>query len=164
MWITTAIGLAFFGVTTEALDPNQLHLLFAPIMTAYGLAFVSILWSRLDFVASTPMLRNVHHFVIVVICALPLVLSLPQKVRVGMHAARPRRRPALAALLRPRPQQQDLRPQGLGHRQTSRLLRPTVGRRMVCRPREHLAATDPRGFLETRNRRLGPADPRGRAS
>jgi len=85
MWITAAIGLAFFGVSTEALDPNQLHLLFAPIMTAYGLAFISILWSRLEFVASTPALRNVHHFVIVIICALPLVLSLPTKVRVGMH-------------------------------------------------------------------------------
>jgi hypothetical protein len=53
-------------------------------MTAYGLAFVSILWSRLDFVASTPMLRNVHHMIIIAICALPLILSLPQKVRVGM--------------------------------------------------------------------------------
>ncbi|HSP41414.1 MAG TPA: hypothetical protein VLO11_00960 [Luteolibacter sp.] len=85
MWVTTAIGLAFFGVTTESLDPNQLHLLFAPIMTAYGLAFVSILWSRLEIVASTPALRNVHHFVVVFICALPLILALPQKVRVGMH-------------------------------------------------------------------------------
>lgn len=85
MWVTTAIGLAFFGVSTESLDPNQLHLLFAPIMTAYGLAFVSILWSRLDIVTSTPALRNVHLFVVVFICALPLILALPQKVRVGMH-------------------------------------------------------------------------------
>lgn len=84
MWVSGAVGLAFFGITTESLDPNQIHLLFAPIMTAYGLAFVSILWSRLDFVASTPMLRNVHHMVIVVICALPLVLALPQKVRLGL--------------------------------------------------------------------------------
>jgi hypothetical protein len=85
MWITTAFGLAFFGISKDALDPNQLHLLFAPIMTAYGLAFVSILWSRLDFVSSTPVLRNVHHIVIVAVCALPLILSLPAKVRVGMH-------------------------------------------------------------------------------
>jgi hypothetical protein len=85
MWVTTAIGLAFFGVSTQALDPNQLHLLFAPIMTAYGLAFISILWSRLDFVAATPALRNVHHFIVVIICAMPLVLSLPTKVRIGMH-------------------------------------------------------------------------------
>jgi len=85
MWITTAIGLAFFGVSTQSLDPNQLHLLFAPIMVAYGLAFISILWSRLEFVSTTPALRNLHHYIVVVICALPLVLSLPTKVRIGMH-------------------------------------------------------------------------------
>ena len=85
MWVSAAFGLAFFGISKNELDPNQLHLLFAPIMMAYGLAFISILWSRLDFVASPPILRNVHHFVIIGICALPLVLALPMKVRVGMH-------------------------------------------------------------------------------
>jgi hypothetical protein len=85
MWVSAAFGLAFFGISKNELDPNQLHLLFAPIMMAYGLAFISILWSRLEFVASTPILRNVHHFVIIGICALPLVLALPMKVRVGMH-------------------------------------------------------------------------------
>jgi len=85
MWITTALGLAFFGITTEPLDPNQLHLLFAPIMTAYGLAFISILWSRLDVVIATPFLKNVHYMVIIMICALPLVLALPMKVRIGMQ-------------------------------------------------------------------------------
>lgn len=85
MWVSAAFGLAFFGISRDSLDPNQLHLLFAPIMTAYGLAFISILWSRLDFVASTPMLRNVHHILIIGICALPLILSLPQKVKIGMH-------------------------------------------------------------------------------
>ncbi|MEY4570136.1 MAG: hypothetical protein RLZZ398_1575 [Verrucomicrobiota bacterium] len=85
MWVSAAFGLAFFGITKSELDPNQLHLLFAPIMMAYGLAFISILWSRLDFVATTPILRNVHHFVIIGICALPLVLALPLKVRVGMQ-------------------------------------------------------------------------------
>ncbi len=84
MWVTTAFGLAFFGISKEALDPNQLHLLFAPIMTAYGLAFISILWSRLDVVSSTPMLRNVHHITIITICALPLILALPQKVKIGL--------------------------------------------------------------------------------
>jgi hypothetical protein len=85
MWVGAALGLAFFGISKDELDPNQLHLLFAPIMTAYGLAFISILWSRLEFVTSTPALQNVHHFVIITICALPLVLALPTKVRVGMQ-------------------------------------------------------------------------------
>ncbi len=85
MWCTTAIGLSFFGVTPKGLDPNQLHLVFAPIMTAYGLAFLSILWGRLEFVASTPQLRNTHYILIVIICSLPLLLSLPQEIRNGIQ-------------------------------------------------------------------------------
>ncbi len=84
MWIFAAIGMSFYGVTKNRLDPNQLHLLFAPIMTAYGLAFLSILWSRLDIVASTPQLKNVHHMIVIAICALPLIIELPQRVRGGM--------------------------------------------------------------------------------
>jgi hypothetical protein len=85
MWVSAAFGLAIFGLSTDPLDPNQLHLLFAPIMMAYGLAFISVLWSRLEFVASTRLLQDFHHVVIIGICALPLVLSLPQKVRVGLQ-------------------------------------------------------------------------------
>jgi hypothetical protein len=84
MWVTAAFGLAFFGISSTGLDPNQILLLFAPIMTAYGLAFVSILWSRLEFVSSAPMLQNLHHIVVVAVCALPLILSLPVKVKMGM--------------------------------------------------------------------------------
>ncbi|MES2440264.1 MAG: glycosyltransferase family 39 protein [Verrucomicrobiota bacterium] len=85
MWVFAALGMAFFGISKDPLDPNQMHLLFAPIMTAYGLAFISILWSRLEIVANTHMLRNVHFMVIIGICALPLILSLPQRVRFGMQ-------------------------------------------------------------------------------
>lgn len=85
MWGAAAFGLCFFGVSTQKLNPNQLHLLFAPLMMAYGLAFISILWGRLQIVGNTPALRNVHHFIIIIICALPLILSLPLKVRLGMH-------------------------------------------------------------------------------
>ncbi len=84
MWAASALGLAFFGITSQGLDPNQTHLLFAPLMTAYGVAMVSILWTRLNFVVQMPMLRNVHLMVIVAICALPLLLSLPREVRIGM--------------------------------------------------------------------------------
>lgn len=84
MFAISALGLAIFGVSSKNLDPNQTHLLFAPIMTAYGLAFTSILWNKLPLVIKTPMIRNLHHFIIVIICALPLILSLPYRVRVGL--------------------------------------------------------------------------------
>jgi len=85
MFIGNSLALAFFGISRNPLDPNQLHIIFAPIMTAYGLAFISILWARLEVVTATPLLRNVHYMIIIFICALPLILTLPNKVRVGMH-------------------------------------------------------------------------------
>lgn len=80
MWVFAAIGMTIFGISKNPLDANQIHLLFAPIMTAYGLAFISILWSRIEIVAANPILRNVHHILIVLLCAAPLVLALPPKI------------------------------------------------------------------------------------
>ena len=85
MFALSAFGLAIYGVSTEKLDSNQTHLVFAPIMTAYGLAFVSILWSKLPAVMSAPMLKDVHHVLIIAICGLPFVLALPQQVKIGME-------------------------------------------------------------------------------
>lgn len=85
MFAVSAFGLSIFGVSTERLDPNQSHLLFAPVMTAYGLAFISILWSKIPAVISLPMLRNVHHIVIIVLCGLPLLITLPSNVMLGIN-------------------------------------------------------------------------------
>ena len=86
MWITGAFGMAIFGVSAkETLDPNQIHLIFAPVMTAYGLAFLSILWSRLDVVVRNPMIRNVHHYVVILICVAPFLLAMPQDIRRGFN-------------------------------------------------------------------------------
>lgn len=85
MFVVSAFGLSIYGISTDYLDPNQTHLLFAPVMTAYGLAFVSILWGKIPLVMSAPMLRNVHHIGLIVICGLPLLVNLPQKIRIGME-------------------------------------------------------------------------------
>jgi hypothetical protein len=85
MWIFAALGMAIFGVgASKGLHPNQVHLLFAPVMAAYGLAFVSILWSRLDVLAEAPYLRNAHYFAIVILSSAPMILSLPDKVKIGL--------------------------------------------------------------------------------
>jgi len=84
MWVTTAIGLSFYGISSKGLDPNQLHLLFAPIMAAYGIAFVSILWSRLNLVSTSPFLKDTHLYVMVLVCAMPMVIALPRQVIDGM--------------------------------------------------------------------------------
>ncbi|MBK1883475.1 glycosyltransferase family 39 protein [Luteolibacter pohnpeiensis] len=85
MFVGAAVGLALYGITSDPLDPNQIHLLFAPVMTAYGLAFISILWSRLEIVAQNSFLKNAHLFVIVTICAAPLAIAMPTKAIAGIR-------------------------------------------------------------------------------
>lgn len=85
MWVFAALGMALFGVSAGGQHPNQAHLLFVPVMTAYGLAFLSILWSRLNLSLNLPMLRNAHLVAVVLLSALPLLLALPQKVNLGLR-------------------------------------------------------------------------------
>lgn len=85
MWIFAALGMALFGIDNlKSLNPNQIHLLFAPLMAAYGLAFISILWSRLEVVNEVAFLRNAHYFAVIILSSAPMVLSLPQKVKIGL--------------------------------------------------------------------------------
>lgn len=85
MWIFAALGMAVFGIDRDkGLNPNQIHLIFAPVMAAYGLAFISILWSRLEVVNEAPFLRNAHYFAVVILSSAPMVLSMPQQVKIGL--------------------------------------------------------------------------------
>jgi len=89
MWVFAALGMAIFGIDREnSLHPNQIHILFAPVMAGYGLAFLSILWSRLEIVSTVPFLRNAHFIVLIVLSAAPMLLTLPNKVNIGMHMSK----------------------------------------------------------------------------
>lgn len=84
MWFVGSIGMALFGLTAQSTDANQLHILFSPIMTAYGLAFFSILWSRLEFTGSGGLMRYVHFVIVILVSAGPLILSIPQSMQIGL--------------------------------------------------------------------------------
>ncbi len=85
MWVFATIGMSLFGVSDGPLDSNQIHILFVPIMTAYGLAFLSILWNRLDIPMHIPMVRDGHLIIAIVISVLPIALTLPTDVKRGMY-------------------------------------------------------------------------------
>lgn len=85
MWVIAALGMSLFGVDSKGTHVNQIHILFAPIMAGYGIAFLSILWSRLDFPQSIPALKNAHLIGIVILSAAPLVLDMPQRIQLGLH-------------------------------------------------------------------------------
>jgi hypothetical protein len=49
MWVGAVLGMATFGLKEEqSYSANQLHLLFIPLMTCYGLAWLLVQWNRLD--------------------------------------------------------------------------------------------------------------------
>ncbi len=50
MWLCAVFGMAVFGLPegTGALAANDLHVLFIPLMLCYGLAFVLVMWTRLE--------------------------------------------------------------------------------------------------------------------
>lgn len=49
MWIGAVLGMSVYGMHEEQhFTANQLHLLFIPLMTCYGLAFLLVLWNRLE--------------------------------------------------------------------------------------------------------------------
>ena len=84
MWVFAALGMSIFGVSSEGVHPNQIHILFAPIMTAYGLALISILWSRLEILMTVPLLANAHHYIIVLLSAAPLILGSINMAQFGL--------------------------------------------------------------------------------
>lgn len=85
MWATGTLGMAIFGLSNRPTDPNQLHILFAPIMSAYGLAFLSILWSRIELPAGSLLMQYGHFVLVVVISAGPILLSIPREMSLGIN-------------------------------------------------------------------------------
>lgn len=84
MWLGAMAGMAVAGTPEGALDPNQLHVLFLPMMTAYGLALVGVLWER------TPLAQNPFSrwrftpwIVLAALCAVPLFADLKGRTLQG---------------------------------------------------------------------------------
>ena len=49
MWLFAVFGMAVFGMPEGGgLRANDLHILFVPMMICYGLAFVLVMWTRLE--------------------------------------------------------------------------------------------------------------------
>ena len=78
MWVMGALGMAIFGLSESATDSNQLHILFTPIMSAYGLAFISIMWSRIELPAGSALMRYGHFVLVIFLSAGPFILTVPQ--------------------------------------------------------------------------------------
>jgi len=76
MWIFAVAGMSVFGVNGDEgqLQANDLHVLFIPLMIFYGLAFVLVLWTRLEM--NVRLVRISFLVLIFLVSALPLITSL----------------------------------------------------------------------------------------
>jgi len=76
MWLGAMLGMSVYGVTAElGVAANELNLLFVPIMICFGLAFLLVLWNRLDL--KFGLARPAFILGLYVICALPMLFNLP---------------------------------------------------------------------------------------
>jgi hypothetical protein len=67
--------MAVFGMAEEqGLSANQLHLLFLPLMTCYGLAFLLVQWNRLGI--DLRLARTAFISGLFLICGFPMINSL----------------------------------------------------------------------------------------
>lgn len=80
MWVWASVGMSIFGLAEESRDPNQLHVLFIPVMSAYGLAFLAVLWSRLSLPSGAAWVRNAHFIIITIVSGAPLLLNMPWQI------------------------------------------------------------------------------------
>lgn len=73
MWLGAFAGMTFCGVQGDV-SRNQLHVLFIPLFVFYGLAFIMVLYARLE--VQMPILRVAFLSLIVFLCSLPLLARL----------------------------------------------------------------------------------------
>ncbi len=78
MWISAVIGMSVFGLNGEAvpgsLRANDLHVLFIPLLTCYGFAFVLMMWARLDI--NVRLVRVAFMSTVYFISAMPFIQQL----------------------------------------------------------------------------------------
>ncbi len=74
MWVAALMGMAAYGPVLGLVATDQLHSIFIPVMTFFGLAFLLVLWNRLGFQAG--IARLFFTASIVIVCAIPMLLTL----------------------------------------------------------------------------------------
>ena len=100
MWLMAVLGMAVFGLPDGEFDANQMHILFAPVMAAYGLAMVAILWNRANALTANALVRNLPFIVLVFISSIGIVVNVPRVLlRPGVFMDFPNYRPYLPQAL-----------------------------------------------------------------
>ena len=76
MWAGAVLGMCLYGINDEqGVAANQLHLIFIPLMTCYGLAYLLVQFNRLA--VTIPFARIGFITLLYLLCALPMIFATP---------------------------------------------------------------------------------------
>ncbi len=97
LWAGAFCGMAFYGIHEEqGVAANQLHLLFVPIMTCFGLAFLLVQWNRWGI--SHQLARLGFLTLIFLLCSWPMISNLLLASPKGRFHWPPYLPPAIAVI------------------------------------------------------------------
>ncbi len=75
LWAGAFVGMVIYGLDEEqGVAANQLHLLFLPIMTCFGLAYLLVQWNRIGLPGRLPRLGFLA--ALFFLCAWPMISNL----------------------------------------------------------------------------------------
>ena len=81
MWIFAALGMSVYGLSGAPLDPNQMHILFMPMMAAFALALISILWARIPLSQQPGIASAIPFIIIVLVTATPMIINIQNEFK-----------------------------------------------------------------------------------
>ncbi len=85
MWGFAAFGMSVYGISNSPIDPNQMHILFMPLMSAFALALISILWARIPLSQYEGVAKNLPFIIIIIITASPITINFINEVRNSQY-------------------------------------------------------------------------------
>ena len=85
IWGCALLGMTIIGLPEKQQDDNQLHSLFIPLMSAYGLALLAVMWVRLRMERNNWWADHGFALIASLIGALPMLTKLPTDVMLGLH-------------------------------------------------------------------------------
>jgi hypothetical protein len=73
MWLFAFAGAVLIGLNRQNISANQIHILFGPLMTFYGLAYVFVCWKRMQLEGA--IFRTLFLTLLFVVTGLPTLFG-----------------------------------------------------------------------------------------
>jgi hypothetical protein len=84
MWITATTAMCLVGLPQKEMDDNQVHVVLVPVLAAFGMAGMAVMWARLKPGLAGFWTQKGYAVILLVLTAWPMAMTLPQNLRIGL--------------------------------------------------------------------------------